>query len=210
MEKRFAALALLVLFILVLSVNAIRYYDSAGGSGSGSTSLANAFNFGNINILDFYNQYGSYIDMVLFLLIFLGVSRGVFGQHFKEGNKTVYVGIGLFLSFALLLYEESAGFHLLTAFGPAVFILFLIIVLYLVFKFIYSSGKAGIFVIGVTYLVLYYFITNWYVDYWQNISGSWNFLAEIANIFLILAWLIVIVGVIYGLYNMISGTNRTQ
>ncbi|HLD15540.1 MAG TPA: hypothetical protein VJB94_03090 [Candidatus Nanoarchaeia archaeon] len=203
MKKRILALALLILLSLVVSVNAIRYYDSGGGYGS--ASLGNAFDFGNLNLLNFYNQYGSYVDMVLFLLIFLGLSRGVFGKHFQEGNKTIYVGIGLFLSFALLLYEEKANFHVLTEFGPVVLVLFLLIIIFLVSKFLLSTGRAGIFVMGVTYLVLYYFITNWYSDYWQNISGFWNILAKVANIFLILAWIIVIVGVGLGLYNMISG-----
>ena len=205
MEKRFFILSLAFLLTLVVSVSAIRYYDAGRGYGS---SAFDVFNLGNVNLLDFYNQYGSYVDMVLFLLIFLGLARWVFGQHFKEGNRTIYVGLGLFLSFALLLYEESANFHILTAFGPIVLVLFLLIVIFLVSRFLLSTGRAGIFVIGVTYLVLYYFLTNWYEDYWANVSGFSNVIAQVANIFLILAWIIVIVGVVYGLYLMISGQNR--
>ena len=207
MGKRFLILSIVLAIFLSLNVFAIRYYDSGS---YGSASLTNFLNIGNLNILDFYSQYGSYIDMIIFLMIFLGVAKSVFSKHFQEGGKTIYVGIGIFLSLALLLFEERQGFRLLTEFGP--FVVFLIIALFLygLAVALYRSGKGGIFAVAAGYLVLYFFVFNWYRDYFENLYGFWNIIKSIANIGAIIAILIVAFGIVVGIWNMATGKNKTS
>ena len=64
------------------------------------------------------NQLTAYIDAVIFLLIFLGVGKSVFMDHFKSGGKAVYVAVGLALTLGLMMWEERMNRSLISELGP--------------------------------------------------------------------------------------------
>ncbi|MEK6839865.1 MAG: hypothetical protein AABX72_02915, partial [Nanoarchaeota archaeon] len=126
------------------------YRDSWYGGYSGTGGW---FGF---SFSDIYAQHGYIIDAALFLLIFLGVGKGLFTKHFAEGGTAVYVGIGIFLAFALLLWEERSGIYLLESFGPLVVVLFVLVLLAWAFRWMKQAGMNAIPLICIGYLVFYW------------------------------------------------------
>jgi len=158
------------------------YRDSGYGYGYGGFSPFGGFGF---NFTELYAQYSSFIDAIIFLIVFLGIGKGIFKKHFKEGGTAAYTGIGLFLAFALLLWEERTGFYLLEQFGPLVALLFIIVVFMLAFKWIQHSGLGIIPAFCLAYLVFYFFATSWketilgrkiYDTFWN--SPLWQYWAD--------------------------------
>lgn len=127
------------------------YRDSWYGGYSGYGGGWFGFSFSDI-----YAQHGYIIDAALFLLIFLGVGKGLFTKHFAEGGTAVYVGIGIFLAFALLLWEERSGVYLLEAFGPLVVVLFALVLLAWAFRWTKNAGMNAIPILCIGYLVFYW------------------------------------------------------
>jgi len=129
------------------------YYRDYGGYGYG----LGLFDFGFINLSDLYYQYGSLIDAVIFLLIFLGLGQSVLGEKFKgAGGKALYIGLGLFLTFALILFEEQTGFNLLYSFGPIVLFLFVAVIFVFGYKLLKEHAGVGFIpAMAIMYLVLW-------------------------------------------------------
>ena len=127
------------------------WYGYGGGSGFGGFGVGTRFS-------DVYSQYGYIIDTALFLLLFLGIGKGVLKKHFGEGGTSVYVGLGLFLAFALLLWEENTGFYLLQELGPLALILLILIIVVLAYRSLKNSdiGLWWIPIISFGYLLYYY------------------------------------------------------
>ena len=143
------------LFILNEYTGQAYYQDYGYGSGYGFGGGYGGFGFLNINFTDFYYSYGSLIDAFLFLLIFMGVGKGVFKEHFKQGGTAVYTGLGIFLAFSLLLWEEQTGFSLLLEFGPFVFFAFLLVLFFYIYTWIKHSGAGGVFAGAATYILFW-------------------------------------------------------
>ena len=148
------------------------YRDSGYGYGGYGGGF---FGFGGygFNFQDLYSQYGSFIDAILFLLIFLGVGKGIFKKHFGDGGTAAYTGIGLFLAFSLLLWEQRTGFYLLEQFGPLVLTLFIVIIFLWAFKLLNSTGLHLVPTICLVYLVFYFFLIFWFDTLFsQKITGA--------------------------------------
>src|SRR3989344_9068863 len=96
-----ASLIFLVLLPSVLGAYTFNYYS--GGYYGGTSSL----------LFGLYTEYSFFIDFIIFLLIFLGLTQAIFGTHFKSGSKPLSLGIALMLSFGLTLWESHSGFTLL-------------------------------------------------------------------------------------------------
>ena len=138
------------------------YYDAGPGYygrgyGPGFFGFSGGF-LGGLSFSEIYFQYGYIVDAFLFLLIFLGLGRGVFGKHFSEGAKPLYTGVGIFLALALLLWEERTGYYLLVEFGSFVLILFLMVLIVYAFKWMKSSGAAGFTAFAFAYIIFFLFI----------------------------------------------------
>ncbi len=145
--------------LLVLALAAKAGYDEISGKliyqdygyGGGFLGGFNWFNFSSL-----YASYGYIIDAALFLLIFLGVVKGVFKKHFGEGGTAAYIGIGIFLAFALLLWEEKTGFFLLQEFGPFVMLLFSLVLCVGAYKWLHGAGLWWLPTLCLGYLIFYY------------------------------------------------------
>ena len=115
-------LMVFLLFLLVIPIVSAQIYDYRIATG-----YLGAFNFANI-----YDNYAVYIDSVIYLLIFLGLGRAVFGATARnepekeKAYRLIYIGLALALTIGMLLAESRIGFSLLEKLGPFTgFILFI-------------------------------------------------------------------------------------
>lgn len=167
------ALAILLFLLLKSNITGGVWYRDYGGGGYGF----DFFGFEFFSFTDMYQSYGYVIDAVIFLLIFLGLAQSVFKERFKAG-KGLYVGIGLFLSFALLLWEEQTGISLLQMFGPVVFGFFIIVLAVVIARWLnHEFGWSPLVSVALVYLVLYWVlfktqnsrvILDWLVSIWPG------------------------------------------
>lgn len=108
-----------------------------------------------IDILEIYYQYPSFFDLAIFLTIFLGLGQSILGKHLEEGGKAVYVGLGVFLAVALLIWERQTGYSLLENFGPWAFFLIIILLSVFVYTFLDKTTGSGLIAFGIAYIVFY-------------------------------------------------------
>jgi len=160
------------------------YYRDYGGYYGGF----NFFDFTFFNLSDLYYQYGSIIDAVIFLIIFLGLGMEIFGKKFTgSGGRAIYIGVGLFLTFSLVLWEEANNIRLLELFGPFVLIILLIIIAFIAYKYIKELGVGGFEAVAITYLVFYIIFKNWDTLYGYYINNLSMAIKE--NLLQLIAWL---------------------
>jgi len=115
----------------------------------------------DFDILELYYTYPSVFDLTIFLLIFLGIGQSVLGEHLKEGgSKATYVGLGIFLALALLLWERQTGYNLLENFGPWAFFIILILLAITIFRYVEAATTSVLIATGIAYLVFYFFYTG--------------------------------------------------
>ncbi len=125
------------------------------------------------DILELYYQYPSVFDLTIFLLIFLGLGQAVLGEHFKEaGTKTTYVGLGIFLALALLLWERQTGYSLLENFGPWAFFIMIVLLAVMVYRFVSTATDSPLMGIGIAYIVFYLF----YIGVLESYLGPGSFI----------------------------------
>ena len=150
-------LAILLFLLLKTSMTGKAWYRDYGSSFGGF----GGFDFFGLEFFSFSDLYGSYgyiIDAVIFLMIFLGLAQSVFKERFKE-SRGLYVGMGLFLAFALLMWEERMGISILEQFGPAVFAIFVLLLIFVVYKWIrHETGINPLIIISLLYVLLYFFV----------------------------------------------------
>jgi len=110
MKRRFN----LLLFLASIPIVSAQYFPSTYSS-RGYFGF-----FPSLNFLDIYSSFGIYIDAVIYMLIFLGLGKMVFGAKEKEhpGYRSIYIGLALMLTIGLLLFQGTRGFSILELFGP--------------------------------------------------------------------------------------------
>ncbi len=147
-------LAILLFLLLRTSMTGGVWYRDYGRGYGGFDFFGLSF----FSFSDIYAGYGYIIDAVIFLMIFLGLAQSVFKERFKE-SRGLYVGMGLFLSFALLMWEERNGISILSMFGPAVFAIFVLLLVFIVYKWIrHETGMNPLIIISLLYVLLYFFV----------------------------------------------------
>ena len=210
MNKR-GLIVILLLLLLAVNVNAVYYVREQGISG-----IFNLFDFGSkiglgngTQIVNWYENNSGWFDFFIFLIIFLGLGRAVFGEHFKgAGGKGVYIGIGIFLAFSLLIWEQKSGFSLIGNFGIGALLIFIIIVLFFVYKLIHQISGSSLFAISITYIALYIFFLI--LDRWFGMTGDYWIYDIIDSIYFstgldIFSWggflfILAILGAIFGIF----------
>lgn len=100
-----------------------------GGYGGGYYGGGGFFGYGGLSITEFYQAYAVYIDAIIFLLLFFGVGKAVFLNHFKSGGKAVYIAVGLALTLGLMMWEERMNRSLIAELGPWGLAILVIVVL---------------------------------------------------------------------------------
>ncbi len=126
-------LSLLFLLSLIVNVSA-EYYPYDYPQYNQPTYWGSSWGIGNFDFASAYERYYLFIDAVIFGFIFFGVGSLVFGQ--KAGFTPLYIGLGLFLTGSLLLYESRTNVKLLDVAGPWAVTLFVAIVALLIYRIV--------------------------------------------------------------------------
>ncbi len=192
-------LAILLFLLLKTSMTGKAWYRDYGSSFGGFGGF-DFFGFQFFNFTDLYASYGYIIDAVIFLLIFLGLAQSVFKERFKE-SRGLYVGMGLFLAFALLMWEERTGISILSLFGPAVFAIFIVILIVVVVKWLsHELHWSPITSILAVYMIIYWTILDtpksraileWLVSIFPNLDLGW--LDGILTVLMFVAFAILVI-----------------
>lgn len=169
-------LSLLFLFLLVINVNAEYYpYDypqynqpTYWGGWYGGIS---GFDFASI-----YERYYLFIDAIIFGFIFFGVGNLVFGQ--KAGFTPLYIGLGLFLTGSLLLYESRNTIKLLDIAGPWAVTVFVLIVALLIYRIVKDNLVNNVLFAGAAAAITALWLLGELSSYLKIEFGVLNFLAE--------------------------------
>jgi len=136
----------------------------------------------NFDITNIYNKYGMFIDLVIYLVVFVGIAHAALMKRFKAaGGKAIVIGVGLALSIGLAVWgNQPAGCRdggvcnlTLAQFGPfagAVFTLLIFIAMWEIIKTFMSAstmpekGKAAL----IAFVIVWYAtrlvapaVTNW-------------------------------------------------
>ena len=209
-------LFMMVLLLLIAFFGTLQYEKLTGKlvyRDSGYGYLGGSGLFGGFSFSDIYAQQGYLIDAALFLLIFLGAGKGIFKKHFAEGGTAVYTGIGIFLAFALLLWEERSGIYLLEQFGSFVVILFLLVLFAWVFQWMKSAGMSLFPLICLIYLIFYWGFSEWSSTMfgWRIYDWVADFLnKDIMGILAILAFLGLVVYVCMWVFGKTKSASQTD
>ncbi len=159
------------LFLVLVPAASAQFYYSRYISGPVGL-------LGNFNFADIYSRYAVYIDSIIFLLIFLGLGKLVFGlkegrEREEPGYKLLYVGLALLMTFSLLLFESRMNFTLLDLFGPWVSFVLLIFLTYANYAIASEFIKNKWIVFGLTLASFLFFLDSIYIYF-----GALNFLGE--------------------------------
>lgn len=160
------------------------------------------FSLSDFGIFDLYYEYSEVFDFLIFLLIFLSLTKSIFKDHFKE-SKGVYIGIGILLAFSLLLWERDTGFSMIGGLSPFAFFIFLLLCVFLVFKWLKEATGVAVLAGSITYLAFYFFYSDMvnygYYSYYSFYPSYFPFdIQAMLNFLLVLA----IIGVIYGIVKL--------
>ena len=64
--------------------------------------------FENLDIEKTYDQYSVFIDLIIYLLIFVGLSQAVLSKKFQgRGGKAVVISVGLILTISMIIAEKN-------------------------------------------------------------------------------------------------------
>ncbi|MDP4012681.1 MAG: hypothetical protein Q8R00_03705 [Candidatus Nanoarchaeia archaeon] len=135
-----------------------------GGFGSG-------FDFESI-----YDKYHLFIDAIIFGFIFFGLGSMVFKE---ESHKPLYIGIGLFMTASLLLFEARQNFKLLDIAGPWAVTVLIILCGLLVFRIVKDNLVKSNLIAGSLAAISVIWLANMLSSYFGNVG----FISDLLNRF---------------------------
>ena len=99
--------------------------------------------FDGVDFSQTYDQYSSIIDLVIYAIMFVGISQATLGKRFEgKGGKAVVSAVGMVLAIGLAISERTLGFNL-RSFGPLAAGLFIFFVGFMVYMGIKTAGMDG-------------------------------------------------------------------
>ncbi len=112
--------------------------------------------FGRID--EVYTKFSFFIDTMIYLIIFLGLSKFALGKRFGKEGRAVVVGVGIVLALSLSLFSARSGFNI-ASFGPVAAIILLALMGYSVWVGIKSleiEGVDNLTLAAIAYLLVYF------------------------------------------------------
>src|SRR3989344_1780256 len=167
-------LSLLFLFLLVINVNA-EYYPYDYPQYNQPTYWGSGWGIGNFDFASVYERYYLFIDAIIFGFIFFGVGSLVFGQ--KAGFTPLYIGLGLFLTGSLLLYESRKTVKLLDIAGPWAVTVFVLIIALLIYRIVKDHLVENTLVAGAAAVLTAMWLLGELSSYLGIEYGIFNFLS---------------------------------
>jgi hypothetical protein len=171
--------------------------------------VSNAFSSNTIN--RFYANYETWIEFILYLIIFISLVLGVFKERFGKNTKMVGIAMGVALSFALVNFSPG----LVGKLGPLAFLIFVALIFYLIFSSIKQGFESKWFSMAIAYIVS--FIVLWIVDpqgklnkLFESIPGL-NWIRDLLVLLFVIALLIVGFTLIYkGFHGFFTKRDKTK
>lgn len=78
--------------------------------------IVDRFRFLSVSL--FYDQFSAIVDLVIYILVFVGAAQVTLGRRYPgRGGQAMVIGIGLTLAISMVLAEERFGFSI-RSFGP--------------------------------------------------------------------------------------------
>jgi hypothetical protein len=125
-----------------------------------------------VDFASFYLQFYKFIDGIIYLIFFLGVTKFVFKPLFDKkdsvkASKPLIVGVSLALTFSMIILEMNTGFNL-AQLGPiAAFLFFVVLAIMLynvinaLFDDVGSSAAATFLIMYGVLLSVFKSLNNW-------------------------------------------------
>ena len=108
-----------------------------------------------VNLEQTYDDYSSFIDLILYLLLFVPLSLHTLGRHFEgRHGRMVSIAVGLMLSLGLFLMESTMGFDI-RSFGPLAALLLINAVGFIVFLSLRRLGTHTLSATCTTIVLVY-------------------------------------------------------
>jgi len=113
----------------------------------------------DLDVASFYASYSSVIDAIIFCVIFIGLAQVTLGKRFGKtrGSKAIVIGVGLALTFALVVMEQTMDFSL-AQFGPYAAAIFVILAASVLFYLLKTLGVDTIGSFSTSYVVVYFLL----------------------------------------------------
>jgi len=114
--------------------------------------------FGKLEVV--YGKFGPFIDAMIYLIIFLGISQATLGKQFdkSKGGRAIVIGVGLVLAIGLSLFGVRTGFNI-ASFGPIAAIILISLMGFAFYTGITSfeiEGVDKLTIAAIAYLLFYY------------------------------------------------------
>ncbi len=179
--------------VLVQSVSAAGIFDS--------------FNkiLGGGSLGDIYESHGLWIDMIIYIFLFVFVARFAFERNQAGGNfRPLSTVVGIALAVGAMAFEWESGFRL-GDIGPFALAVALLVFAVVVYRLIHGLGVGGFQSAAFAYIAIYGFlatVASPLFDFMQNSNNEvMSLVGSILNLLLIFA----IIGVVVALVRFVPG-----
>jgi len=133
----------IILFSALLIILALVFVTTAAAAQGAIDDILGSIAGKNWDISKTYAQYGTFIDMVIYFLIFLGVAQMSLLNKFQgKGGKLIVVGIGVALAISLSVWGAANNFGIKN-FGPLAGIIFFVLIFVAFFNIMRSIFPAA-------------------------------------------------------------------
>ena len=135
-----------------------------------------------------YENYSLFIDAVLYLLLFLGLTQLIYVKAYgKKEGKLVAIAIGLMLTFAMALMESRTGFRLgsLMPIGAIILIFVLFILLFNLFQGVFNDSVASF---SLAFLIMYGFLMSTFKPLYDWLEQNAPLLAALVQIAMVISF----------------------
>ncbi len=109
-----------------------------------------------LNITRVYDRYSAFIDLLIYVLIFVGLAQATLAHRYPgAGGRAVAIGVGLSLTIAMLIAEETFNFNL-KSFGPFAATLIVLVLGVMTYSLLHNVGMARISAAASAYLAVFF------------------------------------------------------
>ena len=106
------------------------------------------------NFVNTYFKYSSFIDMIIYMVLFWGLAEWTLGAKMQGKGKMVMTGVALIMAVSLGLFEGVMGFNLVS-FGPLVFTILICLLAFTIYKGLTQAGMQKRYALSICYLAAY-------------------------------------------------------
>jgi len=145
-----------VLLLLILSISIAAIFAAAVSAAPQGAFLDEFLATFGGNFEKTYEKYDVFIDMCIYLVLFIGLAYFTLGKKMggtfsTKGGKTVMVGIGIIFAVGLALFEKQAGFNIM-AFGPIAMAILIVMIAFALYEGLDAFGAEQSTALEVSYL----------------------------------------------------------